>query len=319
MSPPRWLSCRMIVLLILLSLLLSLLYLSVDFLPPLHHAIVYNFLFKSLSPFALSKPGLVLIGPVSSLYLIPSTVQTTSFGLSDVKGDHGPIWSRSTTGLPVVITASMQWRYNASNLPQLFPDVETPKPTEDAPRLYHPAVQLIRHFAISSIYTTATNYRTHQFFTDKTEITKDMLHALRTSLQGYVHVDGLQLLRVDVPQQFEEAMMSSALQKLLIRKAQKYKSAMEVSFRTVRLAAAYSAVATVKRANGTAGAKLQRGMQNAAKTRLSVAAEMAAFANVTTTRVTPHAVLDYAYWQLVIGEASTRTMPPLHDLLLKAR
>ena len=114
--------------------------------------------------------------------------------------------------------------------------------------------------------------------------------------------------------------MSSALQKLVIRKAQKYKSAMEVSFRTVRLAAAYSAVATVKRANGTAGAKLQRGMQNAAKTRLSVAAEMAAFANVTTTtRVTPHAVLDYAYWQLVIGEASTRTMPPLHDLLLKAR
>ena len=80
------------------------------------------------------------------------------------------------------------------------------------------------------------------------------------------------------------------------------------------------AFATVKRANGPAGAKLQRGMQNAAKTRLSVAAEMAAFANVTTTtRVTPHAVLDYAYWQLVIGEASTRTMPPLHDLLLKAR
>ena len=76
----------------------------------------------------------------------------------------------------------------------------------------------------------------------------------------------------------------------------------------------------MKLANGTAGAKRQIGMQNAAKTRLSVAAEMSAFANVSATaRVTPHAVLDYAYWQLVIGEASTRTMPPLHDLLLKAR
>jgi hypothetical protein len=62
-------------------------------------------------------------------------------------------------------------------------------------------------------------------------------------------------------------------------------------------------------------------------TRLKVDAEIDAFRNVSVrlgARVTPHQVLDYAYWQLVMGETSSSAgMPegrlPLHDILLRPR
>ena len=76
----------------------------------------------------------------------------------------------------------------------------------------------------------------------------------------------LQLLRVDVPQQFEDGMMSSFLAKLHIAEQTKRKAAKVVEFRTLTLAAQYARVALVAEATGHAGARKQRGMGHAALT-----------------------------------------------------
>ena len=148
--------------------------------------------------------------------------------------------------------------------------------------------------------------------------------ALRRALAMYADVVGFQLLKTDVPQPFEAAMLTSALAKLAITERTRFKAAKAVEFRAVTLAARYSLVAFVARAHGRARERTQRALANAAITRQTVAAELAAFGNVTERlggRVSPHEVLDYAYWQLVVGESAPglRAKPPLHDLLLGGR
>ena len=58
----------------LVVVLIALLILSIDFLPPLHCALVYNALSRTISSTTLTRPGLHLIGPFSSLRLVPATV-----------------------------------------------------------------------------------------------------------------------------------------------------------------------------------------------------------------------------------------------------
>ena len=52
---------------------------SIDFLPPLHHAIVYSWLTRTIEPSTLSAPGVYWVGPFATFYLVPSTVQTLTF------------------------------------------------------------------------------------------------------------------------------------------------------------------------------------------------------------------------------------------------
>ena len=93
----------------------------------------------------------------------------------------------------------------------------------------------------------------------------------------------------------------------------------KVEFRTAVMAARLALLAYVEVAKGNANSTVRGAEANAARTRYSVEAEMRAFANVSAElhgRVTPHQVLDYAYWQLVIGDDMLSTRPPLHDILL---
>ena len=301
---------------------------SIDFVPPLHHAIVYSWLWKTIDPTTLSTPGMVFIGPFNTLYLIPATLQTTTYGTGgDSPNDYDAVWARTRSGLPVVLNVAIQWRYEASALPTLFPEVETAPPTEDAPRLYAPAINFVRHIGYSTVCRSASRFMPHEYFSEKAAITADMLGELRTALKPYAVVVSLQLLRTDVPQQFEQSLMRSSLAQLSIEQTRRMKAARAVEFRTLVLAAHYAYTATLAVARGDAGRRRQLAIASAAMTRLKVDAEIDAFRNVSErlgARVTPHQVLDYAYWQLVMGETSSSAgMPegrlPLHDILLRPR
>ena len=310
---------RHLVALALAVVLLALLLLSLDFMPPLHHALVYDALWRTIRPTALSQSGMVLIGPTARLYLIPSTIQTLTFGLGELASDRGPIWARADNGLPVVLTCTVQFRYEPTKLQQLWLDVETDPPTKAAPKTYYPALAVIRSLAYSALAESTTYEGPHRLMAEKARITRHMHARLVSRLGMWVDVVGVQLMRTDVPQRYEESIIQSALAKLAIVEMQRKKSRKAVEFRTMRMAARFSAVATVALAAGEAGKVKQRGLTNAAKTRQTVLAEMHAFENVTTTaRVSAHDVLDYAYWQLVVGDTAQglRERLPLHDMLI---
>jgi len=114
-------------------------------------------------------------------------------------------------------------------------------------------------------------------------------------------------------------MLTSVITRLSILEAERYKEVRAVMLRTRELAARLSVVQTVIHAQGEASRARQRGIMHAAQMAATVSKEVEAFRNVSDTvgGVTPHQVLDYTYWQLMVGddpEAARRK--PLHDVLL---
>lgn len=182
----------------------------------------------------------------------------------------------------------------------------------------------MRFTAYASLAKAMADYSPHGFFQNKAQVTARMQRQVTVALRPFADVIGLQLLRTDVPQEFEAAMMGSGLAKLAIVQMEKTKARRTVELRTLRLIASYASVATVALASGDARAVTQRAQANAAMTRQTVEAELHAFANVTEglggrRQVTAHDILDYAYWQLVVGDTApqgVRQRLPLHDMLI---
>ena len=61
----------------LLALLLLFIYASVDFVPPLYHAVSYDWLTRSLDQTTFSDAGLYWIGLFHTFHYVPATVQVT--------------------------------------------------------------------------------------------------------------------------------------------------------------------------------------------------------------------------------------------------
>ena len=150
--------------------------------------------------------------------------------------------------------------------------------------------------------------RTHDFFSNKRAFSASLEDQLRAALRPYVQVVAVQVHRILVPPVFEDAMLHTVITRISILEAERFYAAKAVEFQIQTLAARYSAVQTVAQARGAAAQAAQRGRANAQMLAATVAREIDAFANVsnevsaTGPSVTPHEVLDYAYWQLVLTE-----------------
>ena len=424
---------------------------SIDFLPPLHHAIVYSWLTRTIEPSILSAPGVYWVGPFATFYLVPSTVQTLTFSAdgaaaaapasayaaalerlreqgrnvpdaayfsqrdefaaaatgrsprsrsepspspvraltvdlpaarddsfrppylhllraagpratpsqlqipwrpaspsaaASASGASAPgLWVPSTaerhpllrarvaSGLPIGLEVSVLWSYDGPTLAHLFPHVESPLLLDESKsavaasaagrsspsRTYMPAAGLLRRLAVSAICDTVVHFPVHSFFTSKRAISANLTAAVRAAFAPYVRLDSLQLLRLELPAEFEEALMRTVITRLSILEAIRFQARRAVEFRTLALASRYSAVATVILARGNASRVRQRAFGHAAMLAQTVAAELNAFANVTRNvgEVRPRDVLDYAYWQQVVREDALKaTRFPLHEVLL---
>jgi ferrochelatase len=82
--------------------------------------------------------------------------------------------------------------------------------------------------------------------------------AVRAAFAPYVRLDSLQLLRLELPAEFEEALMRTVITRLTILEAVRFQARRAVEFRTLTLASRYSAVATVILARGNASRVRQR-------------------------------------------------------------
>jgi len=307
-------ACAVLVVLLLALLVVA----SIDFLPPLHYAVVYNWLAPSYAEGAHSVAGMYWIGPFNTLRLVPSTVQTLLFN-DDSEDGLGSIQARADNGLPVHLEVTIVWKYDVVKLPNLLASVESILPTEDAPRLYMPATKLVRSLSVSSLCLAAAHYSPHDFFAYKQRISADFAASVEAALPPYVSLASVQFHRVLVPSEFENAMLTSVITRLQTLEAERFKSVRAVMLRTLALAARYNGVQRVTRAHGEASVKRQRGISLATQVAQTVGKEIEAFANVSQRMgdVTPHQVLDYAYWQLFVGDdAELARRKPLHDILL---
>ena len=306
----------------LLALVTLLTYGSIDFLPPLMIGLTYDSLWRTIGADAAVAPGMYWLGPFRSFYLVPQTVLTYSRGRADT--DAGPpVSARAADGLAIKLEVSMQWRYNSSALPHMFALLESAAPADDAPTTFRPGHRLLSNLVTAAIVDEAAKHATHRFFDSKAEIAISMEEAARARLAPLGHfaeVVQLQLQHVATPKDFEAAMLTSAVTRLGITHAKARKRMMMVVFRAQSLVARYDALATLARARGEASTARQRGVGNALVLARAVDAEVSAFGNVSSaTRITPRQVLQYAWWERLVGsrQLGGRTRLPLHDILLR--
>ncbi len=170
---------------------------------------------------------------------------------------------------------------------------------------YH---DVLFNVAMHTIAETASNYTAYNFFNDKQTIALNMTNNLNNFIKDYMFltVETLQLVLVQLPEAFENAIMESINMKQNITQTEKQLANLQVSFQTQLQAAVQSANQTVTLAEGKAKEIHYRQSAAAAQITQSIAAEATAFALMKNTMKLSNAeLLDYIWFDMMASQQSS--------------
>lgn len=178
-------------------------------------------------------------------------MQTIEFS-KDRSANRGPIESRTSDGLEVVLEISFQYVLQPEKIFDLFNKYGTK---------YH---YVFQNVAIDILTEEATKYTAYEFFWDRGQIKDDFQNKLDKmfSVICYSNIQFLQLRSVDLPNLFEEAIQESEVKKQDIKKAEAELNKVKVEVDTKIKSANYQKSVAINIAEGEASAILQ---QNAAQ------------------------------------------------------
>ena len=306
--------CRVLGVVAAVAMCAALVVVSLRRLPPNTFGLDYSWISRTLGAAPLTEAGLHLVGPLHSLLLVPSTVQTIQY--ADLGSGARcapdalclpPMVVRSGDGLRIRLTLNLLWRYTPRGVRSLYltmPPTEAETSTFDHAELgeltlLRPAQRVVSMEAHSHVQSTTAQFGVHSFNEKKLDVAK----AIGADLQGQlawlgIEVVALQLMRAQFDAEFEAALMESATTRLQRKKAARYKEAMRVVFRTQSMVARYNVTAVINRARGAGRAREQRAKGNAAATAAISAGELAAYGNVSeATHVAPAELMQYTWWE----------------------
>lgn len=156
--------------------------------------------------------GRYWIGPLNFFVKFPATVTTIQFSDSNMQNDltytergEQELRSRTKDGLDVLIELSFQYQLMASKIYDLYTQLG------GYPQYHDTFVRL----AIDRLTETATKYSATEFFTERTDIGKDMQALLEHDFVSelYSHVFSFQLRSVGLPKEFEDAIQLTEVKK----------------------------------------------------------------------------------------------------------
>lgn len=267
-----------------------LLVLSFDTLQPTEFGLNFNAITMSLEDKTYSAAGLYLLGFGHWFIKFPRIIQTIEF-----IANHGDLLhTRTSDGLPLTLGISFQYRYNPQDLLKLYLMY----------RNEHMDVYI--NTANSVIANVACNYSAYTFFNDKQGIAADMHVRLKEvfDIQLYAFVEALQITQVELPDEFQDAILESISTKQNITRSMRYKDNMKVTFETQMMVAEQVKNQTVIIASGHANQKLQQAKANARMTEQTVAAEMGAFGNISKSlEFVADEGLNYLWWDTLQSSA----------------
>jgi len=265
--------------------------LSFQTLEPVEYGLNFNAITMSLENETYAVAGLYFLGFGHWFIRFPRVVQTIEFMAT---GDAGLLHTRTADGLPLTLGLSFQYRYQAQHLYELYLRYKGE----------HHNVYV--NTATAALANIACNYSAYTFFNDKQGIAVSMQGALNEIFisQLYAQVEALQISQVELPTSFQDAILESISTKQNITRSERYKENMVVTFSTQRMVARQEANQTVIVARGQANQKLQQASANAQMTQQTVAAEMAAYTNLSRVLAFGAADgLDYLWWDSLQSSA----------------
>lgn len=205
---------------------------------------------------------------------------------------------RTSDGLPVSLSISFQFRYDEARLRDLYLRYEQNEYV-CADDDFHDCQGIYQDRARAVISNVGTNFTAFEFFNDKngialamqTQITKVFFDDLAAI------VDAFQITRVELPTQFQNAIVASIEAKQNITYTMQYKANMAVTFQTQLLVSNQTRQQTIALANGDANQRLQQADAAATVVEQSVTAEMNAYGNFTNiVELDTAEGLDYIWW-----------------------
>lgn len=167
-----------------------------------------------------TEPGMYYLGFGNMFVEFPSTFQSMYF-VRDTSGiaaeteddehpsiQRGPLRARSSDGLEMILSISLQWQLMQGSLKPLY-DILGGGTIEES--LYRD--EFVR-CARAAIVQSCANFKADRFFTNRTQITEDMLNKVKTAfdrpdLGMEITIQGLQLREVDLPDAFDEEIVKT--------------------------------------------------------------------------------------------------------------
>jgi len=200
----------------------------------------YSGISKSINPNPRSA-GIFFLGIGHSFIRFPKTVQTLEYS-KEKSANSGPLQSRTSDGLEVILEISFQYKLNYTGIFDLYMS-------------YGPEYsKIFDRMGIDVLTDLATNYTAYDFFMERQQIGVAMQKALDLHFRTncYSNIEFFQLRSVDLPDKFEDAIQLSEVKKQDIRKAQAEKEKTVVELETSRIKAEYQKNVTINLAEGEA-------------------------------------------------------------------
>merc|ERR1719399_344497 len=191
-----------------LATLIVLLAISFASLEQLDYGLNYNSISLQIEDKVYAQAGLYFLGVGHSFIKYPRVLQTIEFSADD----NGRLQTRTSDGLPVKLSISFQYIYDESRLRELY---LTFKKQE---------VEVYENTAKAVIANVATNFSAYTFFNDKqgiaTEMELKMADVFYSKLMA--SIAAFQITRVELPAEFQNAILDSIEAKQNITKTQRY-------------------------------------------------------------------------------------------------
>lgn len=243
----------------------------------------YNTISLSLEDKVYQSAGLYFLGPGHRFIKYPRTIQTIEF----IAEENDRLQTRTSDGLPVSLSVSFQYRYDFARLRDLYLTFRKQE------------LEVYENTAKAVIANVATNFTAYRFFNDKQGIATEMQIAVTKVFdeQLYARIDAFQITRVELPAQFQNAILASIEAKQNITSTQRYADNMEVTFLTQLLIANETKQQTIAFARGAAKQRAEQAEAVARVAEQSIYAEMYAYGNLSqAVDLNVSEGLSYIWW-----------------------
>jgi regulator of protease activity HflC (stomatin/prohibitin superfamily) len=277
------------------GLILMIILLAISFKPldQLDFGLNYNSITLQIEEDVYADAGLYFLGVGCYFITYPRTVQTIEF----IAEENDRLQTRTSDGLPVKLSVSFQYRYNEDTLLDLY---LTYKKQE---------IEVYENTAKAVIANAATQFDAYTFFNDKQGIANAMQIDVSRVFQEelFASIDAFQITRVELPSQFQSAILDSIQAKQNISERMRYKENMAVTFSTQVLIANQTKFQSIALAQGEAAQRSEEAEANVYIVQQEVEAEMYAYGNLSVAvGLNTSESLDYIWWSEQLQKRNTK-------------
>jgi len=174
--------------------------------PPLQYGIRYNHFTKGADLKQVYGPGRYFIGPFNKFLYFPSTVQSIEFAqpsaLRPAGARYEPLHTRTKEGLGLYLQVTMQYKLMGDHIGRLYDEFN-----QNYEQVYTSSIRDI-------LIKAASEYEATQLWEERQKFGDIMQQMVNEELtKSYAVCWGLQLLVIDLPDDYETSITSTQIQK----------------------------------------------------------------------------------------------------------